>query len=143
MKFHSLFVWAFSLLDFGAAVSGSETANDYLDFIKAQAADLRSRDRAPQNLEEWRSRKAALRNDLLKAWGGFPETPAPLEPRKIAELQREGYRIEKIVFQTLPGVWMTANAYVPNRRGKLPALLMVHGHWRGAKQDPVVRCIGA
>jgi cephalosporin-C deacetylase-like acetyl esterase len=145
MKFHSLFVLAFSLLGFGAAVSGSETANDYLDFIKAQAADLRSRDRAPQNLEEWRSRKTALRIDLLKAWGGFPERPAPLEPRKIAELQREGYRIEKIVFQTLPGVWMTANAYVPNRRGKLPALLMVHGHWRGAKQDPVVqsRCIGA
>ena len=40
---------------------------------------------------------------------------------------------------------MTANAYVPNRKGKLPALLMVHGHWRGAKQDPTVqaRCIGA
>ena len=40
---------------------------------------------------------------------------------------------------------MPANAYVPHKPGKLPAILMVHGHWRGAKQDPVVqsRCIGA
>jgi dienelactone hydrolase len=40
---------------------------------------------------------------------------------------------------------MTANAYVPDAPGKRPAILCVHGHWRGAKQDPVVqsRCIGA
>src|SRR5262249_61821355 len=43
---------------------------------------------------------------------------------------------------------MTANLYVPDaaKQGKkLPAILAVHGHWRGAKQDPVVqaRCIGA
>ena len=34
---------------------------------------------------------------------------------------------------------MTANAYVPDRPGKLPAVLAVHGHWAGAKQDPVVQ----
>jgi hypothetical protein len=40
---------------------------------------------------------------------------------------------------------MTANAYVPDGPGKRPAILNVHGHWRGAKQDPTVqaRCIGA
>src|SRR3982751_1431841 len=40
---------------------------------------------------------------------------------------------------------MPANPYVPDGPGKVPAILMVHGHWRGAKQDPVVqsRCIGA
>jgi dienelactone hydrolase len=39
---------------------------------------------------------------------------------------------------------MTANAYVPDRPGKVPAVLCVHGHWRGAKQDPTVqaRCLG-
>jgi dienelactone hydrolase len=39
---------------------------------------------------------------------------------------------------------MTANAYVPSRPGKHPGVLIVHGHWKGAKQDPVVqsRCQG-
>ena len=85
-----------------------------------------------------------LRENLLKAWGGFPTTDCELEPRKLGEFQRDGYRVEKLVFQTRPGIWMTANAYVPDRPGKLPAILHVHGHWAGAKQDPVVqsRCIG-
>ena len=63
----------------------------------------------------------------------------------LGTLERDGYRVEKLVFQTRPGVWMTANAYVPDAPGKHPAILVVHGHWRGAKQDPVVqaRCIGA
>ena len=45
----------------------------------------------------------------------------------------------------MPGVRMTANLYVPDAPGRHPAVLAVHGHWRGAKQDPVVqsRCIGA
>lgn len=40
---------------------------------------------------------------------------------------------------------MTANLYLPETSGRHAAILGVHGHWRGAKQDPVVqaRCIGA
>jgi dienelactone hydrolase len=59
-------------------------------------------------------------------------------------LQRAGYRVEKLVLQTRPGLLMTANAYVPDGVGRRAAVLCVHGHWSGAKQDPVVqaRCIG-
>jgi dienelactone hydrolase len=118
---------------------------DYLAFIRKSAADLRAADKPPATAEEWARRRAELRKNLLAAWGGFPETPCPLDPKKLGELKRDGYTVEKLVFQTRPGVWMTANAYMPHRSGKLPAILMVHGHWRGAKQDPVVqaRCIGA
>src|SRR5262249_59851258 len=75
----------------------------------------------------------------------FRSEAAPLNAKKLGELQRDGYRVEKIIFQTLPDVWITANAYVPDGAGKRAAILMVHGHWHGAKQDPVVqaRCIGA
>ena len=120
-------------------------------FVQAQGRALRANDVAPGSRIEWGERRVKLRADLLAAWGGFPDKPCPLEPRTLGELKREGYRVEKVVFQTLPGVWMTANAYVPDRpkdeinpRRKLPAVLCVHGHWAGAKQDPVVqsRCIG-
>src|SRR5205085_4225190 len=68
-----------------------------------------------------------------------------LDGRVLGRLNRDGYRVERVVFQTRPGVRMTANVYVPGVAGKRPAILMVHGHWPGAKQDPVVqaRCIGA
>ncbi|MDB5306753.1 MAG: dienelactone hydrolase-like enzyme [Gemmataceae bacterium] len=118
---------------------------EYLDFVKKQAAGLRAGDSPPATLAEWKQRNEEIRKNLLAAWGGFPAEPCPLDPRGHGELKRDGYRVEKITFQTRPGVRMTANAYVPDRKGKLPAILMVHGHWRGAKQDPVVqsRCIGA
>ncbi|MEW6303083.1 MAG: acetylxylan esterase [Verrucomicrobiota bacterium] len=116
----------------------------FLNFIKAQAAELRSGEEMPRTLRQWEKQRQQLREDMQRAWGEFPSAPCPLEARKLGELQRDGYRVEKIIFQTRPGVWMTANAYVPDRPGKLPAVLGVHGHWRGAKQDPVVqaRCIG-
>ena len=68
--------------------------------------------------------------------GGFPAEACPLEPRAFGTLDREGYRVEKLAFQTRPGVWMTANAYVPGTPGKHPAILAVHGHWRGRSRTP-------
>ena len=117
----------------------------YLEFIREQARALRAGDRTPKTREEWRDQAEAVRRGLREAWGNFPTPPCALEPRVLGTLDREGYRVERVVFQTRPGVWMTANAYVPGTAGKHPAILAVHGHWRGAKQDPVVqsRCIGA
>jgi dienelactone hydrolase len=117
----------------------------YLNFIKKSAADMRKNDAPAASRDEWAEQRDALRKNLVAAWGGFPDTPCPLDPKNHGELKRDGYRVEKVSFQTRPGIWMTANAYVPDKKGKLPAILCVHGHWKGAKQDPVVqsRCIGA
>jgi cephalosporin-C deacetylase-like acetyl esterase len=128
-----------------ATAQEPKPGQEYLAFVKKQAAEMRKDDRSPATAEEWQRQRQELRAKLLAAWGGFPDQPCPLEPKVLGTLQRDGYRVEKLIFQTRPGIWMTANAYVPDRKGKLPAILMVHGHWKGAKQDPVVqtRCIGA
>ncbi|MFO0919557.1 MAG: acetylxylan esterase [Planctomycetaceae bacterium] len=117
----------------------------FQEFVRAQATTMRSPDRTPQSKEEWYKRRETIRRGLEVSWGGFPETPCPLEPKKLGEEQRDGYGFEKLIFQTMPGVWMTAFAYVPDTPGRHAAILQVHGHWKGAKQDPVVqaRCIGA
>ena len=126
------------------AISAQEAPPTFLDFVRAQAATLRAEDAPPASLAAWEQQRACLRHHIAAALGDFPAEPCPLEPRLLDTLQREGYRVEKLLLQTMPGVWMTANAYVPGAPGKLPAVLAVHGHWPGAKQDPVVqaRCIG-
>ena len=125
-----------------AQEAGSQYA--FLEFVRRQAAEMREADKPPATLDEWEQQRAALRQRIQEAWAEFPDEPSPLEPKIVGTLQRDGYRVEKIVFQTLPDVRMTANAYVPDRQERVPAVLCVHGHWRGAKQDPVVqaRCIG-
>ncbi len=122
----------------------SERQREYLDFVKAEAAQLRAADKPPATREEWETRRLDLRAKLQQAFGSFPEKSCPLEPKVLGVLQRDGYRVEKLIFQTMPGVWMTASAYVPDQPGRHPALLAVHGHWHGARLDPVLqkRCIG-
>lgn len=134
--------WALTQRGIGAELTPS---NQYLEFVRTQFDALRLGDKPPRNLDDWARHKATIRQQLLQAWGGFPAEACPLDARVLGTLDRDGYRVEKIVFQTHPGVWMTANTYVPDKPGKLPAILQVHGHWPGAKQDPVVqaRCIGA
>ena len=139
------YVGVFSLwLVCSATAVAQEPAKTFQSFIQKQYSELRKDDRPAASLEEWKRQRVTLRENLLKAWGGFPETPCDLEPRILGGFQRDGYRVEKLVFQTRPGVWMTANVYVPDQPGKHSAILHVHGHWAGAKQDPVVqtRCIG-
>ena len=135
----------------GFAQSEEPASKHFQRFIQQQGRDLRAQDAAATTQADWEQARVQLRANLLTAWGGFPATPCPLEARSLGEIKRDGYRIEKIVLQTLPGVWMTANAYIPERSetaspssSKFPAVLCVHGHWAGAKQDPVVqsRCIG-
>ena len=140
-----ILVLVLSPLSLRAADPAPPPGKEYLDFVKKQAATMRANDKPPATLEEWTLRNAELRKHLLAAWGGFPSEACPLDPQNHGELKRDGYRVEKITFQTRPGVRMTANLYLPDKKGKLPAILQVHGHWRGAKQDPVVqsRCIGA
>ncbi|MHC4403502.1 MAG: alpha/beta hydrolase family protein [Planctomycetota bacterium] len=124
------------------AADGPENA--FLGFVKSRALEMLGRDEAPASLEGWQKQRCAIRERLLTAWGEFPRESAPLNPKTLGTLKRDGYHIEKVIFQTMPDVWMTANAYVPALPGKLPAVLCVHGHWRGAKQDPNVqaRCHG-
>jgi dienelactone hydrolase len=137
----------FALMLLAAPLHAADLApnQEYLEFVRKQAAALRAGDKPPATLEDARARNEELRKNLLAAWGGFPEQPCPLDPKSYGELKRDGYRVEKLTIQTRPGIRMTANLYLPEKPGKLPAVLMVHGHWKGAKQDPTVqaRCIGA
>lgn len=115
-------------------------------FTRSQARKLRESDVSPKTPAEWEQRRKVLRKHILANIGPVPDRPCDLEVRNLGTLERDGYRIEKIVFQSRPDVWVTATAYVPKLKDgeKVPAVLIVHGHWAGARRDPVVqaRCLG-
>jgi dienelactone hydrolase len=121
-------------------------------FIQGIGLALHAKDLPPANRREWDQRRVKLRQAMLAVMGPVPEKPCSLEPQLQGVLKREGYRIEKLIFQSRSDVWVTANAYVPELRaltqpgspGRLPAVLVVHGHWPMGRRDPVVqaRCLG-
>jgi hypothetical protein len=83
------------------------------------------------SLEQWEARKRQLRRQVAFAAGLSPmPEKTPLRPQVFGKLEREGYTVEKVLLQTLPGYYLGGNLYRPTgRTGKLPAVLKPHGHW--------------
>jgi len=70
-----------------------------------------------------------LRQKLLQMIGGLPEVKTELHPRLTGRIQMDGFSVEKLIFQSLPGVYVTALVYVPDDHSKKhPAVLVPAGH---------------
>ena len=68
-----------------------------------------------------------VRNKILKVVGSFPEKTS-LNAKITGTIQRNGYKIEKIVYESFTNHHVTANLYLPQRKGSLPAVLLFCGH---------------
>ncbi|HEX4484939.1 MAG TPA: acetylxylan esterase [Terriglobales bacterium] len=74
-----------------------------------------------------------MRVSLLKMLGGLPTERTPLRPQITGRIQMTGYHIEKLVFESLPGVYVTALVYVPDDKKKHPGILVPCGHSTNGK----------
>jgi len=125
-------------------VNPQTAASPYAEFIKRQVPASRRSQEPPATSRGWDERLAAVRRELTRSLGRLPEQPCDLDPEILGTLIRDGYAIERLTFQSWPGVRVTANLY---RRepalGRYPGVLSVHGHWAWARMDPHVqpRCI--
>jgi len=81
------------------------------------------------NREDWeRLRDAALAR-LRDAIGPFPPPPDRLRVRRTGAVAGEGFRIEKLVFESRPGLCVTAHLYRPAEPADaMPGLLLAHSH---------------
>jgi pimeloyl-ACP methyl ester carboxylesterase len=76
----------------------------------------------------------ALRAHLLAMIGGLPRERTPLNPHITGRIQMEHFHIEKIIFESLPGVYVPALVYVPeDATNKHPAVLVPSGHSANGK----------
>jgi cephalosporin-C deacetylase-like acetyl esterase len=82
---------------------------------------------------EERARQEYIRKKVMEALGGFPKK-TPLNARVTGTLERDGYRVEKLIYESQPRFYVTANLYVPTRgRPPYPALLGTAGHSANGK----------
>jgi hypothetical protein len=104
-----------------------------IDMAWRQDEHRRARFAAIRTEAELRQVQADLRSKLLRALGGLPSTKTPLNAQVTGRIQMTGYHIEKVVFESLPGVFVTALVYVPDQPGKHPAVLVPCGHSTSGK----------
>jgi dienelactone hydrolase len=66
---------------------------------------------------------------LRESLGTFPAPPKDLKVRVTRTLEGDGYRIDNLVFESRPGLFVTANLYRPEEPlGALPGILICHSH---------------
>src|SRR5215471_18780587 len=84
-------------------------------------------------LADLKTRQQYVRERIRSYLGDLPDR-TPLNPLVIGGLDRGDYRIEKIIFESRPGFYVTANLYLPKTgTPPYPAILYPLGHERGAK----------
>ncbi|WP_197355867.1 acetylxylan esterase [Aureliella helgolandensis] len=92
---------------------------------------------APTSLDAWQARASQLREQLQVSLGLMPMIELdPVEPQIYGAIARPGYTIEKVTFDSLPGLKVTGNLYRPEKIAAntlVPAVLSPHGHWDSAR----------
>jgi len=115
-------------------ILGSRLKNDaFLRFVQHQL---------PKTKTEWENYRSQLRREIIRKAGVFINHELPLDYQETGSLKMEGYSIRKIIFQTRPGVYATANLYVPDGNGPFPAVINMNGHWREARMSEPVQSVG-
>lgn len=97
-------------------------AFDLLEQRKLRTKRLVSREAFLQ----WQSEKRATLDRIV---GPFPDR-TPLNTEVTGSIQREGYRVQNLIYESRPGFRVTGSLFTPNEaeRTPAPAILYVSGH---------------
>ncbi len=119
-----------------AAPPGDEGKRDFWNdlprYVTAQANEARARRlaelRQMRTEADVKARIEKVRSKIWKLIGGqFEKTP--LKPQIVGTIERSDYRIEKVIFESLPEVFVTANFYIPKRhKPPYPGIIVPLGH---------------
>ncbi|MEO8766086.1 MAG: acetylxylan esterase [Ginsengibacter sp.] len=82
----------------------------------------------PQNKTAWDAYRIQLKNRIIKKTGALLNQKLPLNLQETGNVQMPGYSIKNIAFQTRPGIYATANLYIPEGTGKFPGVIVMMGH---------------
>lgn len=142
MRAAGLMILAAALITAGAGQAVRAQASARPARTNQQGADFRP----PATRAEWEARREQVRRRILVSCGLYPLwEKTPLKPQVYGRIQRDGYSIEKVVLETLPGFYLSGNLYRPDKiSGKVPGILNPHGHWAEGRvaADLQARCAG-
>lgn len=103
---------------------------------ETQFEAIREQKDAIQSVADHERRVERVRAAFLDALGGLPEERTSLCAECTGVVSREGYSVEKVIYESLPGMHVTGNLYRPDSDGPFPAVLFLCGHAATGKASP-------
>jgi len=118
-----------------------DVENQLPEYVKRKAFEYFKREEEEKSsiksIEEFEKRRNRIREYFIDAIGGLDIEKTDLKAKITGTVERENYIINKIVYQSIPGFYVTANLYLPKEiEEKAPAVLFACGHWEWAKTAP-------
>ncbi len=119
-----------------------ETGNQVHQWVmrKAQECSAAENERKTRmkNLHDVETYRAGKRRRFIESIGGLPGERCALKTRETGRIVRDGYSISKLIYQSLPSFYVTANLYVPEGlETSVPGVLMGCGHSKDGKAAPM------
>ncbi|MCK9639317.1 MAG: acetylxylan esterase [Prolixibacteraceae bacterium] len=116
----------------------SKNHGDLIDAKLRSEAQVRfAEHQLPNNLKEWESQRIQLKAEIIKKTGVVVNHQLPLNIKETNVIQLNGYSVKNITFQTRPGIYATANLYIPDGMGPFPGIMNTPGHWPNSKIDSI------
>lgn len=112
------------------------TRADVIADVKAADERIDAAVAAIATPDELAARQADWRRKWMEMMGGMPAVKTPLDAHVTGTISCDGYRMEKVLFQSMPGVYVTAILYLPDSpkdAPPYPGMLIVHGHSQDGK----------
>ena len=115
----------------GLAMSQTPSSDQRATQIRHLDLDFTNQLRTYQTQQQWQVRAESLRKQILVSAGLWPQpVKQPIQATIFEKVDRGSHTIEKVYFESFPGHYVSGNLYRPkNQPGKLPAVLLPHGHW--------------
>jgi hypothetical protein len=63
------------------------------------------------------ARRDEVRRRIVELVGGIPASTGPVNAKSFDSIKEDGFTIENIAYESCPNYWVTANVYVPDRKG--------------------------
>ncbi len=130
-------------------IDGVKASNVMNHYLRSQAQERFEKWKAeyeqrttPEQIAEYQKR---LRSKFLEAIGDLPRR-TPLKPRITGVVHRDGYKVEKVIFESQPKHYVSAVLFLPDseeHKPPYPGVLVPCGHSRNAKGYESYQTMGA
>ena len=113
-------------------VSAEELRQGHVFKPEEGMANLAARAKEYGDRKAWEEKAEKIRRGILE---GAELWPLPgktaLNPMRHSAKRMDGYEVENVAIESLPGLFVTGNLYLPDERKDMPLVLCPHGHWQG------------
>ena len=137
--------WVWGLFGIGLIATSTANAEDppLGEYFRAEVAKILAKPLGGiTSAKEWKESRPRFQRQLCDMLGLWPlPEKTSLEPKITGTVERPDFLVEKLLFQSRPGLYVTANLYRPKKvEHPLPAILYVCGHSDVQKNGVIYGC---